>query len=81
MINNDFNIQENKDILPQMNLNMNFSGDGQPFSSFMNNENSKKNNSNETLGVSAQDLEEEAAILSTMAENIAIINRNQLCLF
>ena len=34
MINNDFNIQD-KDLLPQMNPNMNFSGDGQPFSSFL----------------------------------------------
>ena len=30
------NITENKEILPQMSPNMNFSGDGQPFSSFMN---------------------------------------------
>ena len=77
MINNDFNIQENKEILPQMTPNMNFSGDGQPFSSFMNNENEEKK-SNNILGNSAQDLAEEAAILSTMAENIAIANKNQI---
>ena len=28
MINNEFNIQENKDLMPQMNPNMNFSGNG-----------------------------------------------------
>lgn len=78
MINNDFNIQENKDLLPQMNLNMNFSGDGQPFSSFMNNENSETNCLNKKLESSTQDLAEEAAILSTMAENIAIANKNQV---
>lgn len=76
MINNDMNIQENKDLMPQMNPNMNFSGDGQPFSSFMNNENS--NNPNQNLTSSAQDLAEESAILSTMAENIAMANRNNI---
>lgn len=78
MINNDFNIQENKDILPQMSPNMNFSGDGQPFSSFMNNEAEQKNKSKNILPSSAKDLAEEEAILSTMAENIAIANRNQV---
>ena len=77
MINNDFNIQENKDLLPQMNPNMNFSGNGQPFSSFMNNEEQQKK-SRTTIESSAQDLAEEAAILSTMAENIAIANKNQV---
>ena len=75
MINNDFNIQDNKDILHQMNPNMNFSGDGQPFSSFMNNDNQ---NSDNKLGSSAKDLAEESAILSTMAENIAIANKNNV---
>ena len=73
MINNDFSIQENKEILPQMNPNMNFSGDGQPFSSFMNNQ--EKNNQDHLIS-SVKELAEEAAILSTMAENIAIANRN-----
>ena len=77
VINNDYNIQDNKDILPQMNPNMNFSGNGQPFSSFMNNDSEQNKNSNGVLGASAQDLAEEAAILSTMAENIAIANKNQ----
>ena len=72
LINNDFNIQENKDIMPQMNPNMNFGSDEQPFSSFMNNKNDQ---SNDKLSSSAKDLAEEAAILSTMAENIAIANR------
>ena len=75
MINNDLNIQENKDLLPQMNPNMNFSGNGQPFSSFMNNSSENKN----SLAISsAQELAEESAILSTMAENIAIANKNQV---
>ncbi|MBQ7764461.1 hypothetical protein IJ384_03715 [bacterium] len=75
MINNDYNIQDNKEILPQMNPNMNFSGDGQPFSSFMNdNTNDKKKNT--IIGTTAQDLAEEAQILSTMAENITIANKN-----
>ena len=74
MINNDFNIQDNKDIMPQMNPNMNFSGNGQPFSSFMNNSADDKK---AILNSSAQELLEEAAILSTMAENMAIANRNQ----
>ena len=79
VINKDFNIQDKQDLLPQMNPNMNFSGDGQPFSSFMNNDsNQKPTNPNNILGTSAQDLAEEAAILSTMAENIALANKNQL---
>lgn len=78
MINNDFNIQENKDALPQMTPNMNFSGNGQPFSSFMENESKKTESANSILGASAKDLAEEAAILSTMAENIALANRNNI---
>ncbi len=78
VINKDYNIQEKQDLLPQMNPNMNFSGNGQPFSSFMNdNANQNTGNSVNAIGASAQDLAEEAAILSTMAENIAIANKNQ----
>ena len=76
VINKDYSIQENKDLLPQMNPNMNFSGDGQPFSSFMNNE--QNQGTGQQLNSSAKDLAEEAAILSTMAENIAIANKNEL---
>ena len=76
MINNDYNISENKDNLPLMNLNMNFSGDGQPFSSFMNN--SQEQKPQQKLASLAKDLEEEAAILSSMTENIAIANKNQV---
>lgn len=72
LINNDYNI-DNKDLLPQMMPNMNFGGDGQPFSSFMNN--SEQNSSSNKLSASSKDLAEEAAILSTMAENIAIANK------
>ena len=75
LINNEYNIQENKDILPQMNPNMNFSGDGQPFSSFMNQDSNNSKNAG-ILGVSADEIAEEATILSTMAENIAIANQN-----
>lgn len=77
VINKDFNIQDKQDLLPQMNPNMNFSGNGQPFSSFMNNSaNQNAGNSANIIGTNAQDLAEEAAILSTMAENIAIANKN-----
>ena len=75
LINNEFNIQENKDLMPQMNPGMNFSGD-QPFSSFMNNNTNQ--GSRKQLAATETDLAEEAAILSTMAENIAIANRNQM---
>ena len=75
MINNDFNV-ENKDLLPQMNPGMSFNSNGQPFSSFMNEEAQK--GLNKGLGLSATDLAEEAAILSTMAENIAIANKNNV---
>ena len=51
LINNDFSIQENKDVIPQMSLNMNFSG-GQPFSSFMNND--AEQNSEKKLSMSAK---------------------------
>jgi hypothetical protein len=52
-------------------------GNGQAFSSFMNNENKSPNkHENGYLGSSKQDLLEEKAILSTMAENIAIANKN-----
>ena len=77
LINNDINIQESKDILPQMSTNMNFNSDGQPFSSFMGEEN-KESKSQSILGNKAQDLAEEAAILSTMAENVAIANKNNV---
>lgn len=70
MINNDFNI-ENRDKLPQMNPNTNFGGDGQSFSSFMQN---NQNSDNSELLSSSKELAEEAAILSTMAENIAMVN-------
>lgn len=67
LINNDYNI-DNKDVLPQMSFNMNFEGNNQSFSSLMN-------NNSEKLAASAKDLAEEAAILSTMAENIAMANK------
>ena len=72
LINNDMNVNENKDKLPAMNMNMNFAGNGQPFSSFMAND---KINNEKQLANNLKDLAEEAAIMSTMAENIAIANR------
>ena len=72
LINNDFNIQENKELMSQMNPNMNFGSDNQPFSSFMNNNSGK---AQDKLNSSAKELAEEAAILSTMAENVAMANR------
>ena len=74
LINNDMNIQEQKDLqMFQMNANMNFNSDGQPFDEFMNN-----NQNDQKLSSSAKDLEEESAILSTMSENIAMANRNRV---
>ena len=75
MINNDYNI-DSKDKLPPMMPNMNFGGDGQPFSSFMNDNANDKNHKEITLSSSAKELEEEAEILSTMAENVAIAKVN-----
>ena len=72
LINNDVNIQEPKDLAFQMNANMNFNSDGQPFANFMNNQNDQK------LSSSAKDLAEEKAILSTMSENIAMANKNRV---
>ncbi len=73
LINNDYKI-DTKDKLPQMLPNMNFGGDGQPFSSFMNNTTGEKENE-KALVSTAQEMAEEAAILSTMAENIAMANK------
>lgn len=72
LINNDINVQEQKDLMPQMNTGMNFNSDGQPFANFMNNQNEQG------LASSTKDLAEESAILSTMDENIAMANRNRL---
>ena len=77
LINNDFNI-DNKDKLPQMMPNMNFGGDGQPFSSFMNNNTDQNGSAGGNLNSSAKELAEEAAILSTMAENVAMANKATL---
>ena len=71
LINNDMNVNENKDKLPAMNMNMNFAGNGQPFSSYVAND---KINNEKQLTNNLKDLAEEAAIMSTMAENIAIAN-------
>ena len=76
LINNDFSIKENQDLMAQMGSNMNFSGDGQPFSSFMGNNGNKEQNNK--LVSNAKELAEEASILSTMAENIAIANKMNL---
>ena len=76
VINNDFNIQD-KDKLPlmDMNMNMNFSGDGQPFAAFIN---KTEKSPDEILKSTATELAEEAAILSTMSENLAMANRNRI---
>ena len=76
LINNDFSIKENQDLMAQMGSNMNFSGDGQPFSSFMGNDGHEKQS--HQLGSNTQELAEEASILSTMAENIAMANKMNL---
>ena len=72
LIDNNMNIQEPKDRLnAEMNANMNFNSNGQPFGEFINQEVNKQE-----LKVSAKEMEEEKAILSTMEENIAIANKN-----
>ena len=72
VINNDINIQEPKEqIMPQMDSGMNFNSDGRPFSAFVQ-QNEQK------LSMSEKDLKEESEILSSMAENIAMVNRNNL---
>lgn len=75
LINNDMNIQDKNDptLTPQMNMNMNFNSDGKPFNDFLN-----AQNNNEQLVSTQQELAEESAILSTMSENIAIANKNNV---
>ena len=74
LIDNNINIQEKKEQqLPQMNANMNFNSNGQPFAAFVQN-----NNENNQLVASESDLAEESAILSTMSENMAIAQKNML---
>lgn len=74
LIDNNINIQEKKEQqLPQMNANMNFNSNGQPFAAFVQN-----NNDNNQLSASESDLAEESAILSTMSENMAIAQKNML---
>lgn len=72
LINNDINIQESQDkFTPQMNAQMNFNSNGQPFSAFVE-------QSVQQLSTTEKDLAEENEILSTMSENIAIANRNMI---
>ena len=74
LIDNNINIQEKKEQQPpQMNANMNFNSNGQPFATFVQN-----NNDNNQLSASESDLAEENAILSTMSENMAIAQKNML---
>ena len=70
LINNEINIPES--LIPHMEANMNFNSNGQPFSDFMNEQGNNK------LSVSEKDLQEERAILSTMEENIAMVNKAQI---
>ena len=72
VINNDMNIQEPKEqLMPQMDSGMNFNSDGRPFSAFVQ-------QNEPQLSMSEKDLQEESEILSSMAENIAMINRNNM---
>lgn len=74
LIDNNINIKDKTEQqLPQMNANMNFNSNGQPFSAFVEN-----TNNNNQLSASETDLAEENAILSTMNENIAIAQKNML---
>lgn len=72
LIDNNMNIQEPAErLMPEMNTNMNFNSNGQPFSEFINPDNDKQ-----VLKASAKDIAEEKSVLSTMEENIAIANKN-----
>ena len=72
LIDNNINLQEQTDKFNvQTGTNMNFSGDGQPFTEFVNQQKVKN-----SINSSAKDLDEEKAIMSTMEENIAIANKN-----
>ena len=74
LIDNNINIKDKTEQqLPQMNANMNFNSNGQPFSAFVEN-----TNNNNQLSASETDLAEENAILSTMNENMAIAQKNML---
>ena len=74
LIDNNINIKDKTEQqLPQMNANMNFNSNGQPFSAFVEN-----TNNNNQLSASETDLAEEKAILSTMNENLAIAQKNML---
>ena len=74
LIDNNINIKDKTEQqLTQMNANMNFNSNGQPFSAFVEN-----TNNNNQLSASETDLAEENAILSTMNENIAIAQKNML---
>ena len=76
LIDNNINIPEKPEQqLPQMNANMNFNSNGQPFSAFVENTN---NDENSQLSATEADLAEENAILSTMSENMAIAQKNML---
>lgn len=76
LIDNNINIPEKPEQqLPQMNANMNFNSNGQPFSAFVENTN---NDENSQLSATEADLAEESAILSTMSENMAIAQKNML---
>lgn len=71
---NDINTNENPELLAQMSPNMNFSNNQQSFSSLME-QNAKSQKTANILGNNSAELAEEANVLSTMAENIAMANR------
>ncbi len=73
VIDNNMNLQEQAEMLNlQMGANMNFNSDNQQFAEFLNQENSKNK-----LRATAKDLAEEKAIMHTMEENLAMINKSQ----
>ena len=70
LINNEINLPDG--LIPHMETNMSFNSNGQPFSEFMNEQEKNK------LSVTEKDLQEEKAILSSMEENIAMVNKAQI---
>ena len=70
LINNDMNLPE--PLMQNLEAGMSFNSNGQPFSAFVQQQDNQK------LGVNESDLLEEKAILSSMEENIALVNRARI---
>lgn len=69
VLNNDMNLNKSQELLPELRADINFAQQGgEAFSSFLE-------QSNSSLAESAEEIQEDNNILSTMAENQAIVNK------